>query len=76
MTTVRKLHHEAMELVDAAELARACRDSSAALELYTAAQKLEQSAADLCVKEPSKSILLSSAENIGKRIKALEGGDE
>jgi len=71
--TVRDLHREAMELFDAAERARISDDKPLALKLYIAAQEMEQQAADLCEKEPSKSILVASAYNIGLRVLEMIG---
>lgn len=71
--TVRDLHREAMALFDAAELARISDDKPLALKLYTAAQEMEQQAAALCQKEPSKSILVASAYNIGLRVLQMRG---
>ena len=68
MTTVRDLHRQAMATFDDAEMARIQGYPSIALKLYKEAQALESQAADLCEKEPSKSILTGSAYNIGLRV--------
>lgn len=68
MTTVRELHRKAMEIFDDAELARIQGYPAIALKLYQQAQELENEAAELCEKEPSKSILVASAYNIGLRV--------
>lgn len=68
MTTVRDLHRQAMATFDDAEMARRNGNTAEALSLYQQAQELESKAADLCEKEPSKSILTASAYNIGLRV--------
>jgi len=72
VTTVSDLHRQAMETFDAAEMARRHGDTAKAMKLYTAAQALENDAAELCEKEPSKSILVASAYNIGLRVLEMQ----
>ncbi|MEG4088170.1 hypothetical protein [Microcoleus sp. Pol12B4] len=65
MQTVEALHHEAMELVDRAVLARQCGDIDQVTALTRAAFAKERAAADLVANEwnfePTRSILHRSA---------------
>ncbi|HAA33297.1 MAG TPA: hypothetical protein DCE56_43210 [Cyanobacteria bacterium UBA8553] len=65
MQTVEALHHEAMELVDRAVLARQCGDRDQVTALTKAAFAKERAAADLVANqldfEPTRSVLHRSA---------------
>ena len=65
MQTVEALHHEAMELVDRAFLARQCGDRDQMTALTKAALAKERAAADLVANEwdfePTRSVLHRSA---------------
>lgn len=62
ITEACRLHKEAMEFADKADFARLDGDMEKMREYSALAYEREQRAADMCDVEPSKSILLKSAE--------------
>ncbi|MEG4417301.1 hypothetical protein QUA70_01670 [Microcoleus sp. LAD1_D5] len=77
MQTVEALHHEAMELVDRAVLARQCGDIDQVTALTRAAFAKERAAADLVANEwdfePTRSILHRSAAVLAIECAKLQG---
>jgi len=64
MSDVRRLHRESMEMADRAFIARRDGEHEQAIQLFTNAYRLEYDAAQLAVREPSRSILHRSAATL------------